>query len=175
MYKGFLYRNGIMNDVNIRFNRSNSNICFDDKEITLEEENLIVDEQTGDLVTATKPTDTTVEDAQSEEKRKIVEAKAQSDKPKVEKPREEANVPESNATTQDFRTLVKNKKYKMRIVQEIAQKWEDSPVQFKDGAMSKTASWDVIIDFLKEKGVNTETIGTSDSAIEAWLQKLRCM
>ena len=78
-------------------------------------------------------------------------------------------MPENKAATQNFRTLVKNKKYKLRIVQEIAQKWEDSPVQFKDGAMTKKASWDEIETFLKQKGVNTEIIGTSDADIEAWI------
>ena len=138
------------------------------------EGDFIIDENTGEQVFIEKPAaakvEEKVEEAQSEKKEKKVEAISQDvNNQKIEKSREDAEVPENRAATQNFRTLVKNKKYKLRIVQEIAQKWEDSPVQFKDGAMTKKASWDEIETFLKQKGANTEVIGTSDADIEAWI------
>ena len=133
-------------------------------------EDFTTDENTGELIFVGEPTGTAAVEAQSQAKEKIVEEEFKTDnKPKVEKSREEANVPENNAAVQNFRTLVKNKKYKMRVIQEIAQKWEDSPIKFENGAMVKSASWDVVEKFLKDKGVNVEVIGTSDADIEAWI------
>lgn len=139
------------------------------------EGDLVIDENTGELRPVDNSTgvvskETTVQEAQPQEKEKIAEAEPEvSSEVREEKPRENVDIPGNKAATQDFRTLVKDKRYKMRVLQEIAKKWEDSPIQFKDGAMTKTASWDEITSFLKSKGANTEVIGTSDADIEAWI------
>ena len=110
------------------------------------------------------------ETAQPEEKGKIVGSGETAPTAPVEKPRETFTSPENQAATQDFKTLAKNKKYKRRLIQEISDKWEDAPVKLDaQGTPIRSASVDTIIDFLKQKGVNTEVIGTTDADIEAWI------
>jgi hypothetical protein len=142
------------------------------EDVTLEDTpgDFIIDENTGETIPVVHPQDTVVQETQSQEKEKIAGSESEiSPEVREEKPRENVTIPGNKAATQDFRTLAKNKKYKMRLLQKIAQKWKDSPVQFEDGAMIKKVSWDEIISFLKKKGVNTKVIGTTDTAIEAWI------
>lgn len=127
-------------------------------------EDLTLDEETGDMDNRKpvgKPTETVAETTQASEKEGIGVS---------EKPRETIVNAETQGKTQDFKTLAKNKKYKMDIYKKISDKWADSPIKFgENGKVEKSATVDQIVKFLKEKGVNTEVIGTEDADIEAWI------
>ena len=69
---------------------------------------------------------------------------------------------EGKAATQKFSDLIKDRKYMMPIYQIIKNKWPEAPSKI-----------DELTQFLSQKGVNVDMIGTSEADIDAWIRTLR--
>jgi hypothetical protein len=76
-------------------------------------------------------------------------------------------------TTQTFEELTRDREWKYQIFQLLSDKFEDSPIKMDDkGRIVKSAKRDVITQFLKEKKIEVEAIGTSKEDINAWIKTI---
>ena len=76
-------------------------------------------------------------------------------------------------TTQTFEELTRDRGWKYKIFQLLSDKFEDSPIKMDDkGKIVKSAKRDVLTQFLKEKKIEVDAIGTSKADIDAWLKTI---
>ena len=76
-------------------------------------------------------------------------------------------------TTQTFEELTRDREWKYKIFQLLSDKFEDSPIKMDDkGKIVKSAKRDVLTQFLKEKKIEVDAIGTSKADIDAWLKTI---
>lgn len=74
---------------------------------------------------------------------------------------EDIGTDSSKKSTQNFSTLYKDRTYKKRIITTIKSKWKDAPSKVSE-----------LEDFLRNKDIEVDHIGTSKEDIEAWIHTL---
>ena len=142
----------------------------EDVELGMEEQGLVVDDETGELITPDELSQRQIErTAQFEEKeKKEGEEETPAEQPSSQSDklhRSEAEL--SNAVsvaTQNFTDLTKSKVFRpfmKRFRSIIQQKWPDAP--------SKVAELEK---FLRDKNIEVDVIGTSETDIQVWLDTI---
>lgn len=143
---------------------------IEDVPILNEEEGLVVDDETGELITPNELKQRQIDrTAQLEEKEKkggegevaVVQSSNQTDK--LHRSGAELNAA-TTAVTENFANLTKSKVFKpfmRRFRSIIQQKWPDAPTKVAE-----------LEKFLRDKSIEVDAIGTSETDIGVWLDTL---
>ena len=130
--------------------------------VNLGEDALSVDLNTGELVQAdTQSTSPTTEESTNEKKTSSTIEKASNKDDYTHTSSESLNNDEHKAATQKFSDLIKDKKYMLRIMKLVRNKWKDAPKKIAD-----------LEKFLRDKNVEVDAIGTSENDVEAWIRTI---
>ena len=130
--------------------------------VDLGEDALSVDPNTGELVQAdTQSTSLTTEESTNEKKTSSTIEKASNKDDYTHTSSESLNNDGHKAATQKFSDLIKDKKYMLRIMKLVRNKWKDAPKKISD-----------LEKFLIDKNVEVDAIGTSEKDIEAWIRTI---
>lgn len=151
------------------------------EDVNLGEDEFVVDEETGELITSAEFRKRQIEeykaaglhyDPMTGEKLPELEEKE-------EKEGEAPIVPPSNqadqlhksgaelentggqAATQTFSALAKSKEYRKQVRDVLKKKWPDAPTNMAE-----------LEKFLRDRNVEVDAIGTSDTAVQAWLKTI---
>ena len=143
-----------------------------------EDVNLGIEETQGEEAVESQQNPVEEEQQSPEEKEKKEEAPAEQQKHNrdyyADKSVEGRTKYQATSATQDVETLTKNRKYKYDIFKLLSDKWEDSPVKVdENGVITKSASRAEIREFLKNKGIEVDAIGTSEADIQSWMKIIR--
>ncbi len=132
------------------------------EEVDLGEDTLSVDPNTGELVQAdTQSTSPITEESTDEKKTSTTTEKTSNKDDYTHTSSESFNSDEHKAATQKFSDLIKNKKYMLRVMKLVRNKWNDVPKKIAD-----------LEKFLREKNVEVDAIGTTKNDIEAWIKTI---
>lgn len=124
------------------------------EEVDLGEDTLSVDPNTGELVQAgTQSTSSITEESTKE--------KANNKDNYTHTSSESLNSDEHKAATQKFSDLIKDKKYMLRVMKLVRNKWKNAPKKIAD-----------LEKFLRDKNVEVDAIGTSENDVEAWIRTI---
>mgnify|MGYP002710946663 CR=1 FL=1 len=130
--------------------------------VDLGEDTLSVDPDTGELVQAdSQSTSPITEESTDEKKTSSTTEKAGNKDDYTHTSSELLNSDEHKAATQKFSDLIKNKKYMLRIMKLVRNKWKDAPKKIVD-----------LEKFLRDKNVEVDAIGTSENDVEAWIRTI---
>lgn len=130
--------------------------------VDLGEDALSVDPNTGELVQAdTQSTSPTTEESTNEKKTSSTIEKASNKDDYTHTSSESLNNDEHKAATQKFPDLIKDKKYMLRIMKLVRNKWKDASKKIAD-----------LEKFLRDKNVEVDAIGTSENDVEAWIRTI---
>lgn len=130
--------------------------------VDLGEDALSVDPNTGELVQAdTQSTFPTTEESTNEKKTSSTIEKASNKDDYTHTSSESLNNDEHKAATQKFSDLIKDKKYMLRVMKLVRNKWKDAPKKIAD-----------LEKFLRDKNVEVDAIGTSENDVEAWVRTI---
>ena len=139
---------------------------IEDVDIMGEEAGLVVDEQTGEMVTPNELRQKHDErNAQLNEKEKkegevpVGQMGNQTDK--LHRSGVELESSNNQGATQTFNTLAKSKQWRKQVSEVLRNKWSDSPRNLVE-----------LEKFLRDKNVEVDAIGTSDVAVQAWLRTI---
>lgn len=132
------------------------------EEVDLGEDTLSVDPNTGELVQVdTQSTSPIAEEFTDEKKTSPTTEKAGNKDAYTHTSSESLNSDEHKAATQKFSDLIKDKKYMLRVMRLVRNKWKDAPKKIAD-----------LEKFLREKNVEVDAIGTSENDVEAWIRTI---
>lgn len=132
------------------------------KEVDLGEDTFSVDPNTGELVQAdSQSTSPITEESTDEKKTSSTTEKAGNKDDYTHTSSELLNSDEHKVATQKFSDLIKNKKYMLRIMKLVRNKWKDAPKKIAD-----------LEKFLRDKIVEVDAIGTSENDVEAWIRTI---
>ena len=132
------------------------------EEVDLGEDTLSVDPNTGELVQAdTKSTSTITEESVDEKKVSSTTEKTSNKNDYTHTSSESLSSNEHKAATQKFSDLIKDKKYMLRVMKLVRNKWKDAPKKIAE-----------LEKFLRDKNVEIDAIGTSENDIEAWIRTI---
>lgn len=136
-----------------------------DKEVVqnVEDVQLFVDEETGDL-NYTEPTSEENQDKEEKKEKKeesLAESKTKKQSSFIHKEVANSEASSENKATQNFESLFGNRKHTLSIYNLVKNKWPDAPT---------TVS--ALKQFLKDKHIPVEAIGTSDTDIQAWMKTI---
>ena len=123
-----------------------------------------INPETGEL-------DVNQQETQEEEKKEVEKDSAVKHKDReyyADKSIDESSQYKPTSAVQTFKQLSKNKKYKARLL-ELISKMEGSPVKFDSKGKVNAVKPEAIEEYLKNKGVLLNNIGTSEADIEAWI------
>ena len=123
-----------------------------------------INPETGEL-------DVNQQETQEEEKKEVEEDSSVEHRDRdyyADKSIDESSQYKPTSTVQTFKQLSKNKKYKSRLL-ELISKMEGSPVKFDSKGKVNAVKPEAIEEYLKNKGVPLNNIGTSEADIEAWI------
>ncbi len=130
--------------------------------VDLGEDTLSVDPDTGELIQAdTESSPTITEESTDEKKTFPTTEKAGNKDDYTHTSSESLNSDEHKAATQKFSDLIKDKKYMLRVMKLVRNKWKDAPKKIAD-----------LEKFLREKNVEVDAIGTSENDVEAWIRTI---
>lgn len=131
------------------------------EDVDLGEDTLSVDPDTGELVQAdTQSTSPITEESTDENTSPTIEKTSSKDN-YTHTSSESLNSNEHKAATQKFSDLIKDKKYMLRVMKLVRNKWKDAPKKIVD-----------LEKFLRDKNVEVDAIGTSENDIEAWIRTI---
>lgn len=132
------------------------------EEVDLGEDTLSVDPNTGELVQAdTQSTSPITEESTDEKKTSTTTEKTSNKDDYTHTSSESLNSDEHKAATQKFSDLIKDKKYMLRVMKLVRNKWKDAPKKIAE-----------LEKFLRDKNVEVDAIGTSENDIEAWIRTI---
>jgi hypothetical protein len=132
------------------------------EEVDLGEDTLSVDPNTGELVQAdTQSTSPITEESTDEKKTSPTIEKTSNKDDYTHTSSESLNSDEHKAATQKFSDLIKDKKYMLRVMKLVRNKWKDAPKKIAD-----------LEKFLRDKNVEVDAIGTSENDVEAWIRTI---
>ena len=123
-----------------------------------------INPETGEL-------DVNQQETQKEEKKEVEEDSAVEHRDRdyyADKSIDESSQYKPTSAVQTFKQLSKNKKYKARLLERIS-KMKGSPVKFSENGKINAVKPEAIEEYLKNKGVPLNNIGTSEADIEAWI------
>lgn len=132
------------------------------EEVDLGEDTLSVDPNTGELVQAdTQSTSPITEESTDEKKVPPITEKTSNKDDYTHTSSESLNSDEHKAATQKFSDLIKDKKYMLRVMKLVRNKWKDAPKKIAE-----------LEKFLRDKNVEVDAIGTSENDVEAWIRTI---
>lgn len=131
------------------------------EEVDLGEDTLSVDPNTGELVQADTQNTSPITEESTDEKTSLTKEEASNKDDYTHISSEPLNSDEHKAATQKFSDLIKDKKYMLRVMKLVRNKWNDAPKKIAD-----------LEKFLREKNVEVDAIGTSENAVEAWIRTI---
>lgn len=132
------------------------------EEVDLGEDTLSVDPDTGELIQADIESSPTItEESTDEMKTSPTTEKANNKDDYTHISSESINSGEHKAATQKFSDLIKDKKYMLRVMKLVRNKWKDAPKIIAD-----------LEKFLRDKNVEVDAIGTSENDVEAWIRTI---
>lgn len=132
------------------------------EDVDLGEDTLTVDQETGELIQAgTQSTSSITEESTDENKTSTTTEKTSNKDDYTHTSSESINSKEHKAATQKFSDLIKDKKYMLRIMKLVRNKWKDAPKKIVD-----------LEKFLRDKNVEIDAIGTSEKDVEAWIRTI---
>nr|DAK84485.1 MAG TPA: chromosome segregation ATPase [Caudoviricetes sp.] len=132
------------------------------EEVDLGEDTLSVDPNTGELVQAdTQSTSSITEESTDEKQVSPTTEKTNNKDDYTHTSSESLNSSEHKAATQKFSDLIKDKKYMLRVMKLVRNKWKDAPKKIAD-----------LEKFLRDKNVEVDAIGTTENDIEAWIRTI---
>lgn len=132
------------------------------EEVDLGEDALSVDPNTGELVQVdTQSTSPTTEESTDEKQVSPTTEKTSNKDNYTHTSSESLNSSEHKAGTQKFSDLIKDKKYMLRVMKLVRNKWKDTPKKIAD-----------LEKFLRDKNVEVDAIGTSEKDVEAWIRTI---
>lgn len=132
------------------------------EEVDLGEDTLSVDPNTGELVQVdAQSTSPNTEESTGERKISPTIEKTGNKDDYTHTSSESLNSEEHKAATQEFSDLIKDKKYMLRVMKLVRNKWKDAPKKIAD-----------LEEFLKDKNVEVDAIGTSENDVEAWIRTI---
>ena len=132
------------------------------EEVDLGEDALSVDPNTGELVQAdTQSTSLYTEESTGKKNTSPTIEKTSNKDDYTHTSSESLNSEEHKAATQKFSDLIKDKKYMLRVMKLVRNKWKDAPKKIAD-----------LEKFLKDKNVEVDAIGTSENDVEAWIRTI---
>lgn len=132
------------------------------EEVDLGEDTLSVDPNTGELIQAdTQSTSPITEESTDEKKTSPTIEKTSNKDDYTHTSSESLNSNEHKAATQKFSDLIKDKKYMLRVMKLVRNKWKDAPKKIAE-----------LEKFLRDKNVEVDAIGTSENDVEAWTRTI---
>lgn len=132
------------------------------EEVDLGEDTLSVDPNTGELVQANTQSTSLITEESSDEKKVSPSTEKTSNKDDYTHTSSESlNSEEHKAATLKFSDLIKDKKYMLRVMKLVRNKWKDAPKKITD-----------LEKFLRDKNVEVDAIGTSENDVEAWIRTI---
>lgn len=131
-------------------------------EVDLGEDTLSVDPNTGELVQVDTQSTSPITEESTDEKNTSPTTEKSSNKDNYTHTSSESlNSDEHKAATQKFSDLIKDKKYMLRVMKLVRNKWNDAPKKIAD-----------LEKFLRDKNVEVDAIGTSENDVEAWIRTI---
>lgn len=132
------------------------------EEVDLGEDTLFVDPDTGELAQVdTQSTSPITEESTDEKKTSPTIEKTSNKDDYTHTSSESLNSDEHKAATQKFSDLIKDKKYMLRVMKLVRNKWKDAPKKIAD-----------LEKFLRDKNIEVDAIGTSENDVEAWIRTI---
>lgn len=131
------------------------------KEVDLGEDALSVDPNTGELIQADTQSTSPITEESTDEKTPLTKEKTSNKDDYTHTSSESLNSDEHKAATQKFSDIIKDKKYMLRVMKLVRNKWKDAPKKIAD-----------LEKFLRDKNVEVDAIGTSENDIEAWIKTI---
>ena len=132
------------------------------EEVDLGEDTLSVDPNTGELVQTDNQSSPTITEESTDEKKVSPTIEKTSNKDDYTHTSSESlNSDEHKAATQKFSNLIKDKKYMLRVMKLVRNKWKDAPKKIAD-----------LEKFLRDKNIEVDAIGTSENDLEAWIRTI---
>lgn len=132
------------------------------EEVDLGEDTLSVDPNTGELVQANTQSTSLITEESSDEKKVSPSTEKTSNKDDYTHTSSESlNSEKHKAATLKFSDLIKDKKYMLRVMKLVRNKWKDAPKKITD-----------LEKFLRDKNVEVDAIGTSENDVEAWVRTI---
>ena len=132
------------------------------EEVDLGEDTLSVDPNTGELIQAdTQSTSPITEESTDGKKTSPTIEKTSNKDDYTHTSSESLNSNEHKAATQKFSDLIKDKKYMLRVMKLVRNKWKDAPKKIAE-----------LEKFLRDKNVEVDAIGTSENDVEAWIRTI---
>ena len=131
------------------------------EEVDLGEDALSVDPNTGELIQADTQSTSSITEESTDEKTSPTKEESSNKDDYIHISSESLNSDEHKAATQKFSDLIKNKKYMLRVMKLVRNKWKDAPKKIVD-----------LEKFLRDKNVEIDAIGTTENDIEAWIKTI---
>lgn len=131
------------------------------EEVDLGEDTLTVDQETGELIQVDTQSTSPITEESNDEKTSPTKEEPSNKDDYTHISSESLNSDEQKAATQKFSDLIKDKKYMLRVMKLVRNKWNDAPKKIAD-----------LEKFLREKNVEVDAIGTSENDIEAWIRTI---
>lgn len=132
------------------------------EDVDLGEDTLTVDQETGELIQAdTQTTSPTTEESTNEKISSPTTEKTSNKDDYTHTSSESLNSSEHKAATQKFSDLIKDKKYMLRVMKLVRNKWKDAPKKIAE-----------LEKYLRDKNVEVDAIGTSENDVEAWIRTI---
>ena len=131
------------------------------EDVDLGEDTLTVDQETGELIQANTQSTSPITEESTDEKTSPTKEESSNKDNYTHISSESLNSDEHKAATQKFSDLIKDKKYMLRIMKLVRNKWKDAPKKIVD-----------LEKFLRDKNVEVDVIGTSENDIEAWIRTI---
>lgn len=131
------------------------------EDVDLGEDILTVDQETGELVQADTQSTSLITEEFIDEKTSPIKEEPSNKDDYTHTSSESLNNDEHKAATQKFSDLIKDKKYMLRVMKLVRNKWKDAPKKIAD-----------LEKFLREKNVEVDAIGISENDVEAWIRTI---
>lgn len=125
------------------------------------EDTLAVDHNTGELVQADSQSTFPITEESTDERTYSTKEEPSNKDDYTHISSESLNSDEHKAATQKFSDLIKDKKYMLRIMKLVRNKWKNAPKKIAD-----------LEKFLRDKNVEVDAIGTSEKDVEAWIRTI---
>lgn len=129
--------------------------------VDLGEDTLSVDPNTGELFQADSQSTSPITEESTDERTSPTKEESNNKDDYTHISSESLNSDEHKAATQKFSDFIKDKKYMLRIMKLVRNKWKDAPKKISD-----------LEKFLRDKNVEVDAIGTSENDIEAWIRTI---
>lgn len=137
----------------------------EDVNILGEEEGMVVDDETGELITPEElrqRQEARLNEKEKKEGEEEVPAQPQGQEDKLHKSGAQLESSGSQGATQNFNTLAKSRQWRKQVSLTLKQKWPET----------SKMSMEELKKFLKDKNVEVDAIGTSDTAVLAWIDTI---